>query len=279
MVNFSSYIKIIRPGNAAMTSVAVILGAWLAGAWHAPLTLVMLAFSAFCAAGFGNVVNDILDIDADKINHPGRPLPSGAMRASQAMLLAVILAAASLTSGWSVSAQHLSGCAIPLILLWVYAVRLKATPLAGNIVVSILVAYAIAYGGIGAPGFFHLLIPALLAFLLNFSREIVKDLQDRGGDMMHGVITTAILPESVIRIIMSISGALYALFLFVPFALGHFGSVYLILCAAVLVPLHAVWMYMFLRRPVNADALARVSTLIKWEMLCGLAAVGIDRLF
>ncbi|MBD3393666.1 MAG: hypothetical protein GF418_16180 [Chitinivibrionales bacterium] len=275
MVQAVAYFKIIRPKNAAMTAVAVALGFWVADSTRTLYALALLIVSAVCAVGFGNVVNDICDAEADRINHPNRPIPSGNMTIRSAAVWAVVLAAAALVSGGLVSRIHLLGCALPLFLLLAYALFLKGTPLAGNTVVSLLVAYALLYGGLGAPAFVHLMIPAFLAFLLNLSREIVKDMEDQAGDRLHGLLTTASLPLPALRALLVWLGIVYVLNLFIPSIAGHFGIVYLVVCA-LLLPLHVTWAAMLLRR-TDRHVLSRISSLIKWEMLGGMAAVAADR--
>jgi 4-hydroxybenzoate polyprenyltransferase len=86
-----------------------------------------------------------------------------------------------------------------LIVLTFYSLFLKGIPLIGNIVVASLVAYSILFGAINADGFKTLIIPALLAFLLNLSREIIKDIQDEKGDRATQVFTSAKLPSLLLK--------------------------------------------------------------------------------
>jgi len=68
-------IKIVRPGNALMTGAAVLLGSWLARSAAPLVSLFLLVAAAMSAVGFGNVINDIVDIETDRVSHPDRPLP------------------------------------------------------------------------------------------------------------------------------------------------------------------------------------------------------------
>jgi len=277
MVKIAAYIKIIRLKNAAMTAVAVALGFWVSRSPYPLHGLALCMLAAICAVGFGNIVNDIHDEESDKTNHPDRPLPKGEISRRAAWIWALILAACALACGFSVSTAHGIGCLVPLALLALYAFALKGTPLAGNIIVSLMVAYAILYGALGAPQLFHLFMPAFLAFLLNLCREIVKDLQDKAGDALHGVITTASLPAAILTGMLFWFGIVYVLNMFVPFLMGHFGIAYLAICIFVLIPLHASWFIKLFKKP-DSKAYAKISSLIKLEMLGGLAALAVDRL-
>ena len=67
-----------RGANVIWGSSAIILGAVLIGVNYQDF-LVPLALHAFCIAAFISgwfAINDLLDIDIDRVNHPERPLPS-----------------------------------------------------------------------------------------------------------------------------------------------------------------------------------------------------------
>ncbi len=276
MINVRAYIKIMRPGNAAMTAVAVALGFWLGGSTRPVYALILLIIAAAAAVGFGNCINDIFDLHGDRINHPDRPLPSGRITLRGAWMFTTLLAAISLAAAVAVSLAHGLGACIPLILLTAYARRFKAVPLAGNFLVSALVAYALLFGGLGAPRFYHLLVPAALAFLLNFSREVIKDIQDLEGDRQTGVCTSATLSFPALRTALLVPACLYALIVWLPYVFGHFGVLYLVFALAI-IPVHVLWLYTFMRIRLRAP-LGRLSAILKWEMLAGLAALGLDRL-
>lgn len=272
------FFKILRPGNALMAGATVVLGFWLSGSRLPALSLVHLIIVAVCAVGYGNVVNDVLDVMSDRVSHPTRPLPSNEMTLISATVLAFFLCTFSIVNAFIVSTPHGAGAVAPLALLSLYAFFLKGTPLAGNIVVSLLVAYTIIFGGLMAPHSSRLIVPALLAFLLNFAREIVKDLQDEAGDTAAGVTTTAVLPKpSVKAIILGIS-LVYMMMLFLPFVLKQFGFVYCILCAAFALPLHCYWSVLMIR-PTWEKSLAKISLFIKIEMMAGLLALAADQAY
>lgn len=271
----SAYIKIIRISNAAMAATAVFLGAWISAT---PLSLYhvsLLALAATCSTGFGNVLNDIADRATDRISHPKRPLVSGTMTLHEAWGYALLLAVIALASAFFVGQHFGVATVFPLLLLAVYARYLKGTPFTGNIVVSLLVAYALLFGGLGAPGFNRLLIPAALAFLLNFSREIIKDIEDAPGDHAVGIITTASLAHRLLRQTILLSSALYGALLFLPFILGLTGKVYVGLVIVTVLPLH-LYRLKILRTTEWEQQAAQISHLFKIEMLAGLIALSVD---
>ncbi len=274
MVKAHAYFKIIRPGNAFMTAVAVFLGWWLT---ESPITaseLLLSMIAAICSLSYGNVINDIADINTDRINHPGRPLPSGAISSREAKIFAFILSALGLAAGFTVSLTYGFATAVPQILLSFYAWKLKSTPLAGNLLVSILVAYALIYGGLASQNIGRLWGGAVLAFLVNMCREIIKDLQDLRGDKDTGIHTTAALPDYLIDTFIIIISVLYIFAVWLPFFSG-FGTVYLIIALSTTIPIHSWWLTLFFSKN-RASKFGRISALIKIELLAGLFALTLD---
>ncbi len=272
------YFKILRPGNAFMTATAVALGFWLSGSLAPPLSIVSLVLAAICSVGFGNIINDILDIKSDRISHPNRPLPKNEISITTAILMVLFLGVFSIIIAFLVSTIHGIGTVAPIALLTVYAFFLKGTPLAGNFIVSLLVGYAIVFGGLTAPFCSRLIIPASLAFLLNSAREIVKDFQDEPGDQATGIATTAALPKALLKSIVLGVSITYMLLLFIPYFLGQFGFVYCIASAIIALPLHFYWSSLVLRQHWE-KSLATISFFIKMEMLAGLLALTADQAY
>ena len=69
------YIEILRPGNAVMGAITIILIALIDRSISIPLVLAMLA--VFFETAAGNVINDYFDYNIDLVNKPERPIPSG----------------------------------------------------------------------------------------------------------------------------------------------------------------------------------------------------------
>ena len=131
---------------------------------------------------------------------------------------------------------------------------------------------------IAAPQTGGLLIPALLAFLLNFCREIVKDMQDEPGDTAAGIKTTARMAASLLKYVLLGISLAYAALLFFPFILRHFGIVYCIVCGIAVLPLHCYWLRLFLSEN-KMRCLGKISLVMKVEMLAGLLALTLDRAY
>jgi geranylgeranylglycerol-phosphate geranylgeranyltransferase len=273
------YFRIARIQNVLMTGAAVGIGFWLGRAALPITALFLLIVAGIASASFGNVINDLHDIASDRVSHRNRPLPQNELSVDSARIFAGYLAVTALISVVFISPAYVALTALPLLVLLVYTRFLKSVPLAGNIVISLLVGYAVLYGALGAPALSHCAVPAVLAFLLNLVREIIKDVQDEPGDRGAGIVTTtAALPVAHIRTIIYTVIAIFLLLLFTPRLLGHFGDLYAASCAALVLPLQAIWIFIFSGKNWRGK-LPLLSLLLKIEMAAGLLALAADRLF
>ena len=272
MKQWFSLIAMIRIGNAFMASLGTALGYWISSAEvHVP-TMIVLMGATMAALGFGNVLNDTVDIDTDRIAHPSRPLVTGVVSLRSAQRFAFVLAIIALSLGFFVSTLTGFAVFIPLVLLWIYAYKLKSTVLWGNSVVALLVAYTLLFGALGGE-YEPLLIPAVLAALGNFIREIMKDFADKEGDESAGLVTSASLSPTLEQAIVVAGGLVYLLILPYPFVRGDFGEIYLVIVLLTIFPLHTLWMWQWRRKNYLFSA-----KLLKLQMLMGLLAVGVDYL-
>ena len=83
-------IQIVRPLNMILSLCAVFIAGWLVNDITSPL-LPYTALVVLCFAGASNILNDVLDINIDKINRPNRMLTSGHLKIHEALLLMSIL--------------------------------------------------------------------------------------------------------------------------------------------------------------------------------------------
>jgi 4-hydroxybenzoate polyprenyltransferase len=200
------------------------------------------------------------------------------MGTGAAAAFAATLAALSLACAAAVSAFHVTAALIPLALLTLYSIYFKRTRLVGNIIVAALAAYALLFGSLPHPNAKILFAPALLAFLLNFCRELVKDVQDAEGDRAAGFTTSANLPRPVIRGLLIFAGCAHLIMMWAPsLYLNDFGPVYTGVCVAAVLPPHAAWMMLLFRADFDKYA-GRMGAILKAEMAAGLLALAADRI-
>lgn len=181
------WIRIVRPINGIMgliaTWISALIGVGTAVASH--LIAVMFAsIAVFLVTAGGNIINDIVDVESDRINHPLRPLVVGSITKGRAKTAAIILfVIAGIISPVFISISAFLVVVLAEVLLVAYETILKKKGFVGNVSISILVGLIFIFGGIAVSSTYKMLILFAMASLANLSREIVKDMEDMEGDV------------------------------------------------------------------------------------------------
>ncbi|UCD01683.1 MAG: geranylgeranylglycerol-phosphate geranylgeranyltransferase [Promethearchaeota archaeon] len=204
-MKFKDAIEILRPINDIMGSFSVIIGILntrLLGISFERIiiNIILGALTYFFIAGSGMVINDIYDIEIDKINRPERPIPRGAITLQQAKyLFAGVLGLGIILSFihsliFNLGFLNVIIAAFFGFMGWIYAKWGKRSGFFGNIIVSISFSIGFIYGAILNSS----IIPVYIyLFFLNsifglLSREIIKGCEDIEGDKELGINTLAI---------------------------------------------------------------------------------------
>jgi geranylgeranylglycerol-phosphate geranylgeranyltransferase len=189
-------LELIRPINCAMIGFAVLVGAFVSKPASIPYVQLCIGFfTGFFVCAYSMAVNDIYDLDVDRINRPERPLPIGRVSIKEASGLAY----AVLAIGIACSALSLYPLAVVIaaayaLLSWLYNSKAKKTGLPGNLIVASSLAIPFIYGGVvagGSIGGSLLLMMALTAFFSGVGREVVKAMADVEGDAKRDVKSVA----------------------------------------------------------------------------------------
>ncbi len=185
-------LRLTRPANLAVSFLGTVVAGLVAAGRGVAIPgvswalVVLAAVSTSLVTAAGNVLNDLGDREGDRINHPERPLVTGAVSVSRARVLTVGSLVAAVTVAVPVARVEplvavILGVAIATIAG--YEVRWKARGFVGNLSVAALTALVFLYGG-AALGNALLLAPfAGMAFLATLSREVIKDMEDAAGDV------------------------------------------------------------------------------------------------
>lgn len=232
------YIEILRPGNALMGAIAIILVAIIDKTVSIPIILAMI--TVFFETAAGNVINDYFDYNIDLVNKPERPIPSGRISLKNGRNYAYFLFLAGTICGFLIS--HITGNWIPFVIvliadviLYLYAYKLKTTPLIGNLAVGFMTGFGFVFGGftLNNPNIIMTSIfLGFFAFVMTTAREIVKDIEDVEGDKKDGARTLPILigkktPAILATILIIIDCALCPLL----YIYHIFGILYLVIIA------------------------------------------------
>ena len=238
-------VRLVRVPNLAVSFVGTVVGALVArGSGVSPpagfwAIAVLAAISTACVTAAGNVLNDLLDRDVDRVNHPERPIVTGEVRVEFAQGLVIALFVTGLFVVLPVIAlEPLVGLilAVADLALLGYEFWFKAQGLVGNLVVAFLTGMVFLYGG-AAAGNAAVLVPfAGMAFLATLSREVIKDMEDVRGDIGRTTLPMTLGLPSAGRLARLFAGAGIVLSL-VPLAwfvsaTSAVGIIYIVLVGA-----------------------------------------------
>ena len=189
-MSVSALVRITRPHNAAVAGLTALLGYLIATGTLTPPSL-LLAGAVVLITAAGNVINDVYDIDIDRINRPDRPIPSGAISLRGAKVYAVVLFAGGIVLATQTAPLCLSIALINSVILVAYAAWLKRVPVLGNLAVAYLTASIFLFGGAfaGIEGLIRNISLAAITFLATTAREVLKDAEDVDGDAAGGART------------------------------------------------------------------------------------------
>jgi geranylgeranylglycerol-phosphate geranylgeranyltransferase len=259
-------ISIIRPHNIAAALLSTGVGFSLASPGNWPWMLLGVV-ALVTAAGY--VINDIYDIDIDRINKPGRPLPSGVLSVRLATILYIAFLCILLVSISRLPRLLAVWIVVWAVMLHLYSARLKRIFLAGNIFVSIVSASTFLLGALAGGRITSGLLPACYTFFFMLGREFVKDCEDFEGDRMCGARTVPVVSGKgrALTFAAVVFGLLVVCFP-VPYAVGHYGTGYGLLMIFGVIPILVASIVLTLM----ARSLSRVSLLLKIGMFFGIAA-------
>lgn len=212
-----STLKLVRPLNL------IIIGITMYGCRYfilatnsfqkvndAPIAFGLLVISTLLIAAGGNVINDYFDVKADRVNKPEKLIVGRLINKRQAILFHWLLNGIAFFIGIGLSIYFKSASIafihlISINLLWFYSLYFKRKVFIGNFVVALLtgmipilvIIYFEVLNNFGKPfspfqenTWSHMLnynfiyVLALMAFIQNFAREVVKDMEDVDGDKL-----------------------------------------------------------------------------------------------
>lgn len=176
------------------------------------VAFALLLLATLCIAAGGYVINDIFDQNTDAINKPNKRYVGVSITETQAYNFYAGLTLCGVGIGFYLanSIGHPKFATFFVLIaasLYFYASTLKPLLLIGNLVVALVLASSIVVVGVfdlfplTVSGnqeqmrriFSILLDYTLLAFLLHFVREIIKDIEDYEGDWAQGMQTLPIV--------------------------------------------------------------------------------------
>lgn len=199
----NSILTLIRPQNILPTTVLCFSGGWITNPSFVNLiktkSFIVATLSTLLIMSCSMVLNDLFDIEVDKINNPTRPLITGEITKKEAILLSLGLL--SITEILSFVyfprfLQHIIHAAIVNIVA--YTPIFKKIPIIKNISCASLISFSVIFTGLAA----NMNIMGKIDYLMTFVRllffgslynEIILDIRDYDGDKMNGINTIPVI--------------------------------------------------------------------------------------
>ncbi len=156
-------------------------------ALFAAASLALLLAGAFA-------FNDVVDREADAVNVPTRPIPSGALSVRSALIIAILCDVAALVAAASTrSVRVVALTCVMVALLFAYSLALERILFVKNLVMGLIGASVPLFGNIAGavPEEAKRLAVTIGLFILQ--KEIIADAKDRDGDARAGLRTFSVL--------------------------------------------------------------------------------------
>ena len=270
------YIIILRPVNVFISFIAVILVLFISSG-HKQLELwipaLYAALSTSLICGGSNIINDLFDIEIDKINRPERVMAQGLVSKRSAIIYWLTINVVGLFFSSRISIECFLIALFAASLLFVYSSYLKRTAIMGNLTVSFFTGLAFIYGGIAINRLEFTIVPALFAFLFHWGREILKDIEDIEGDrrmsartfpIVYGIPGALALTTVIFMVLIVVT---LGVFLLKFYNAVYFWIITVGMYPAILYTLISMW------RDRSKNNMYRLSLLLKIEMFVGLLAI------
>ena len=271
---FFSIICFIRPFNIFLGILTCFLVSYLIDFNNFYRFIDLCVVLIFYMIG-ANILNDIVDIEIDRINKPHRFLVQHPINKLYIFITIIVL----FTFGtWNtlklppLAQQLVLFFILPAIIL--YEFFFKRLPLLGNIIISLLVGSVFIYAEASLTG--EIVITwkiFILAFILNLIREIIKDIQDIKGDATNNFKTLPIvagIPLSII--ILRILSLIFIIISMHPIYIQFYSFYYIPL---ILFSIHVPLLYIMwrLRVSITSKECDNFSNILKLMIINGIIII------
>ena len=201
MNNVFAFFKLIRFPNLLILVITQLVTSLYFISRIDNLTIITVSLATVLIAAGGYVLNDIEDIGIDLINKPKKI----SFNISVLKKIYLTLSFLGLVLAFYVSSKYSPSIfkffLLAFFLLFFYSKFLSKFKIIGNILISFLIAYSIFIvfifesdtSKVNLKYFYQPSIYMFFAFLMNWIREIIKDVEDRLGDEKLGRKSLAIV--------------------------------------------------------------------------------------
>lgn len=264
--------RVSRPLTTLSGALSVVLGGYVAGTgeWFNVALAVIVTILGSASA---NAWNDYLDIEIDRVNQPQRPLPSGQVSPLAVKRFSFTVAVLSVIVAAFINWPAFLIALVANILLFIYSWKLKSTVLIGNLVVALISASSVVFGGVAAGNPSPTLWLFLIIFVAILGREVLKTLADYDGDLSEGVRTiSTVWGKRAARAVFYVLVLATLAMMLVPYILDVYKPIYVYI---VLLGVFPVYVYIVFRvnQKWSGPQLEKLSQLMKYDFLIWFIAV------
>jgi 4-hydroxybenzoate polyprenyltransferase len=200
MASLRIYWSFARPFTLVPPMIGIFSGSLLGyGATHARVRVVHVALAVLAAAvlnAASNGLNQICDLENDRINKPHRPLPAGTLAPGQAWVFVVITYAAALAMVAAVNRETFGIYLVAALATMAYSappIRLKRHPVASNFTIALIRGWLLKVAGWAAVAtVLHSIEPwyiGFIYFVFLLGATTTKDFADIEGDRAARCLT------------------------------------------------------------------------------------------
>jgi 4-hydroxybenzoate polyprenyltransferase len=200
MASLRLYWTFARPFTLVPPMIGIFSGSLIGyGASHAPFHVARVALAVLSAAvlnAASNGLNQVCDLENDRINKPHRPLPSGAMTTREAWLFILTAYVAALSMVAMVNLETFAIYSVAALATVAYSappLRLKRHPLGSNLTIAAIRGALLKVAGWAAIATVRQSVEpwyiGSIYFVFLLGATTTKDFADIEGDRAAGCIT------------------------------------------------------------------------------------------
>lgn len=285
-----SFLKLIRYPNLLMVSATMLLTKYILvdssiNTDFITIQFCLLILSVVFITSSGYIINDIFDIEADKINKPSKTFIGNSISKKNAWLSYFIINFIGLSLGVYVSfsinkpinSLFFIGTTIGL---FIYSKYLKKTPLLGNICIAffttltIIISYVFHNNNVSTSITNIIKCYVLFSFLTTLIREILKDIEDIQGDYKLNMKTLPIIIgiRRTNRVTVAFSLLLILILIIITKEFLLYSPTILAYCAILIIAPLFIFTYKLYNAKTKKDY-SFLSAFIKFIMLSGILSM------
>lgn len=296
-----NYLKLIRYKNLLILALMQLIFRYgFLELQNIPLALAdwqycILVLATVCIAAGGYIINNIFDVETDSENKPDNVIVGKFISETKAYNLYIGFTVVGVAMGFYLSnvIEKPSFASMFIVIaatLYFYATSLKQSLLIGNFIVALLLSFSVIIIGIfdlfpitneeNRPVmgllFGILLDYAIFAFIINFIREIVKDLQDVNGDLNQGMNTLPILlgVTKTTKLVFGLSFIPIIIILnYINTNLFAAGLLYATLYGLILILAPLLYVTIKIWSAKTTQDFHHLSTVLKWILFFGILSI------